>query len=243
MRSAQVNMNSEFTSIPRPALVKRDSRHKCGLQKELRRYEPRSIFPQNTAFSTPFRGVLPHPAAKSALRAEGATHSLAAKKPGWPQRSTGHCSPAPRLTLHAKPAGSGREQTLPHWLLPDTNRRFVKERTGPDRDERPLSIQYVTEPGDRFGQIELFLPARRRPTVDHSHVVGGDGRHCGRGHPLSGTKETRPLSPCSARVSRPRRSADRSSPGDALTVEDWETYGPRGRAGQETLPEPAAGAS
>jgi len=27
----------------------------------------------------------------------------------------------------------------------------------------------------------------------------------------------------SARISRPRRSADRGSPGDALTVEDWET--------------------
>jgi len=40
-------------------------------------------------------------------------------------------------------------------------------------------------------------------------------------------------------VSKPRLSADRS-PGDALTVEDWETYGRRGRAGQETLPEPEA---
>jgi len=52
----------------------------------------------------------------------------------------------PRSTLHAPrhprrhppgPAGSGRAQTLPRWLLPDTNRRFVKERTGPDRDEGP----------------------------------------------------------------------------------------------------------
>ena len=31
-----------------------------------------------------------------------------------------------------------------------------------------------------------FLPARRRPTVDHSQMVGGGGRHCGRDHPLSG---------------------------------------------------------
>ncbi len=36
------------------------------------------------------------------------------------------------------PAGSGRAQTLPHWLLPDTDRRFVKDRTGSNLDERPL---------------------------------------------------------------------------------------------------------
>src|SRR5208337_1460702 len=43
-----------------------------------------------------------------------------------------------------------------------------------------------------------------------------------------------------ARVSRPRRSTDRRSPGDAPTIGDWETRGRRGRAGQqETLPEPA----
>jgi hypothetical protein len=40
----------------------------------------------------------------------------------------------------------------------------------------------------------------------------------------------------SARVSRPRRLADRGSPGDAPTVGDG---GRRGRAGQETVPEPA----
>ena len=38
----------------------------------------------------------------------------------------------------------------------------------------------------------------------------------------------------SATVSRPRRSADRRSPGDAATVGDWESVGRRGRAGQET---------
>src|SRR5271157_214665 len=42
----------------------------------------------------------------------------------------------------------------------------------------------------------------------------------------------------SARVFRPRRSADRTSPGHAPTIGDWETRGRRGRAGQETLPEP-----
>ena len=42
----------------------------------------------------------------------------------------------------------------------------------------------------------------------------------------------------SARVSRPRRSADRGSPGNAPMVGDWETCGRGGRAGQEALPEP-----
>jgi hypothetical protein len=30
------------------------------------------------------------------------------------------------------------------------------------------TIQYVTESGDLFGQIKLFLPTRRRPAIDHS---------------------------------------------------------------------------
>ncbi len=41
-------------------------------------------------------------------------------------------TPAP-----APPADSGRAQTLPHWLLPDTDHRFVKDRTGSDLHERP----------------------------------------------------------------------------------------------------------
>jgi hypothetical protein len=35
---------------------------------------------------------------------------------------------------------------------------------GPDLDERVVYIQYVTEPGNFFSQINPFLPARRRPT-------------------------------------------------------------------------------
>src|SRR5208282_2532298 len=43
----------------------------------------------------------------------------------------------------------------------------------------------------------------------------------------------------SARVSRPRPSANRGSPGDAPTAGDWEAWGRRGRAGQEAPPEPS----
>jgi len=45
--------------------------------------------------------------------------------------------------LHADPlrtAGSGRAQTFPRWLLPSTDSRIAKERTGPDLDERPLFV-------------------------------------------------------------------------------------------------------
>ena len=41
----------------------------------------------------------------------------------------------------------------------------------------PSIIQYVTEPNDSFGQINPFLPARRRPTDDHSLMAGGAQRH------------------------------------------------------------------
>src|SRR5271165_3814101 len=46
---------------------------------------------------------------------------------------------APRHPSHLPPgpAGSGREQTLPRWRLPATDRRIAKDRTGPDLDERP----------------------------------------------------------------------------------------------------------
>jgi len=81
-------MNADLTSIPRLALVEHVYRHKCNLQKELRRFEPRSIFPNKPPFRPQFGPFYPHPANKSALGAEGATHSLAPKKPGWPPTST-----------------------------------------------------------------------------------------------------------------------------------------------------------
>ena len=63
------------------------------------------------------------------------------------------------------------------WLLHATDRRIGKDRTGPDLDERPHYIHYVTDAGNFFEQINPFLPARRRPTVDHSLVAGGAQRH------------------------------------------------------------------
>jgi hypothetical protein len=56
--------------------------------------------------------------------------------------------------------------------MPSTDGQIDKDRTAPDLDERPFSIQYVTEPGDRFGQIKLFLNTRCRPTVEHPLAAG-----------------------------------------------------------------------
>ncbi len=160
--------------------MERDSRHKYIPQKELRRYDPRSKFPQKSPFRPHFGAFYPHSAHKSALRAEGPpTHWNPGNLVG-PQRPPGHCSAAPRPTTPG-PAGSGRAQTFPRWLLPSTDRRIDNDRTGPDLDERSVHIQYVTEfqyvtkPGNFLGQINPFLPACRRPTLDHS-LVAGDGQ-------------------------------------------------------------------
>src|SRR5271157_3382926 len=112
MFSAQVIINSEFTSNPRLALVEHDSRHKCSTQKELRRHDPRSKFPQKSPFRPHFRAFYPHSAHKSALIAEEPPTLWHPGKVVGPQRPPGHRSPAPRPTT-AGPAGSGRAQTFP----------------------------------------------------------------------------------------------------------------------------------
>ena len=119
-------------------IVRRNSRLNCMLKQGLRRYEPRSRFPNKSPFRAYFRAFYAHPANKSALRAEGASHFWASGKRGWPATS-----PWPlfcRPTLHASPTPHQRDQVVrrpsPAGYLPDTDNRFVKDRTGPDRDER-----------------------------------------------------------------------------------------------------------
>src|SRR5271157_6623978 len=56
-------------------------------------------------------------------------------------------------------------------LLPDW------QRPNGARSRRAARIfQYVTEKAIRADKINGFLPARRRPFVDHSHVAGGAQR-------------------------------------------------------------------
>src|SRR5208337_300497 len=88
-----------------PTLVGRDSRPNCVLEKELRRYERRSRFPKKPPFRAHFRAFYPHPAHKSSLRAEWATHFLAPGKRGWSPPSP--WPPFSRLTPHAPRQTSG----------------------------------------------------------------------------------------------------------------------------------------
>jgi len=134
--------------------VERDSRHKYFPQKELRRYDPRSKFPQKPPFR-PFFGAFYPPFGQQISAESGrATQSLAPGKPGWPPTST--------WPLFSRPTPYQRGQVVrrpsPTGYLPDTANRIGKDRTGPDLDERSVHIQYVTEPGNLFGQINLFSP-------------------------------------------------------------------------------------
>jgi len=58
-----------------------------------------------------------------------------------------------------------------------SHQRPICQRADGARSRRTAPLfQYVTEPGNLFEQINLFLPARRRPNVDHSLVAGGARR-------------------------------------------------------------------
>ena len=82
----------------------------------------------------------------------------------YPQHSTLHAPRHPRRHPPG-PAGAGRAQTLPRWLLPGTNRRIAKKRPGPDLDERPLLFQYVTGRTNPSDKSVLFPrpPPNRLP--------------------------------------------------------------------------------
>ena len=103
--SAQLNIEMGLTSISLQTLVGRDTRPNCLPKKELRRYEPRSRFPQKPPFRAHFRAFYPHPAHKSALRAEVAAHFLAPGKRGWSPLATVLPSHAPRFPPHAVTSG------------------------------------------------------------------------------------------------------------------------------------------
>src|SRR5208337_4013933 len=124
-----------------------------------------------TSFSTPFRGVLAPSGPQISAESGRATQSLAPGKPGWPPTSTWPLFSRP-TPPPPRPPPPQRGQVLrrppPPWLLPATDNRIGKDRTGPDLDDRPLSIQYVTKSGDSRGKINPFLPTRYRPTVKHS---------------------------------------------------------------------------
>jgi len=79
------------------------------------------------------------------------------------------------LSIHPRTAvRRGRHAGL--LLTPNCQRWSARSRRTVRPYQYVTEIQYVTEPGNFFGQIHPFLPARRRPTVDHSLVAGGAQR-------------------------------------------------------------------
>src|SRR5208337_1070812 len=108
-----------------------------------------------------FGAFCPHPAHKSSLRAEWATHFLAPGKPGWPPTSTWPLFSRPT----PEPAGSGRAQTVPRWVLPDTDSRIGEDRTGPDLDERRPYFSMSQKQAIRSDK-SIRSPTRRRPMLN-----------------------------------------------------------------------------
>jgi len=93
------------------------------------------------------------------LRAGSSLFGASLTSSHWPQTTV--LSPLVSHHNSREPSsGPGRRvaRTLSRWILSDLHRQVFKKRTGPDLDDRPLPIQYVTGPGDRFGYIILFSP-------------------------------------------------------------------------------------
>jgi len=87
--SAQANTQYDLMTVSRWALMERNCRSNCMLIKKLRRYDPRGRLRENRLFDLFSGRFTPHPAHKSALRAEAATHFLAPVKRGWSPTSLG----------------------------------------------------------------------------------------------------------------------------------------------------------
>ncbi len=99
-------------------------------------------------------------------------------------------------------------------------------------ESHPAAPDHVSSQSGAGGVLPHAQVTRLRPGTGRPSVAE-DGRVR---RPCPNHRESAAKSLRSARVSRPRRSTDRRSPGDAPTAGDG---GRRGRAGQETLPEPA----
>jgi len=130
---------------------------------------------EKTALSTPFRGVLAPSGPQISAESGRATRSLAPGKPGWPPMTTWPLFSRPTPRAPHPTSGVRSCADPPRWLLPDTNRRFVKDRTGSNLDERPLYIQYVTEPGDSCGEIDPFFSP---PLGTDPHLLATDRLLC-----------------------------------------------------------------
>src|SRR5271157_5972360 len=115
---------------------------------------------EKTAFSTPFRGVLP-PSGPQISAESGRGDPLFGNQETWlvPNVHLDNVLPphAPRSTTPGA-AGSGREQTLPRRLLPFTDRRIGKDQTEPDLDDRPLYVSMSPNRATDSDKSNFFSP-------------------------------------------------------------------------------------
>ncbi len=86
------------------------------------------------------------------------------------------------LPPSASPARSGRAQALPRWLLPSTDRRIGNDRTGPDLDDRPLSIFSMSPnraiPSDKFNFCSPLAAAQPLTVLSWLGALNASGtRH------------------------------------------------------------------
>jgi len=173
--SAQLNIEIGLTSISLETLVGRDSRPNCVSRKELRRHEPRSRFPKKPPFQAHFRAFYPHPAHKSSLRAEWATHFLAPRKRRWSPPSPGYCSPVSRSTPDQRGEVVRRTSPAGYCLTPTAE--LPRILRGPIIRRLVLLFILCHRMDDSCGQINPSSPlAAARPTLDHSLVAGGAQR-------------------------------------------------------------------
>ena len=94
------------------------------------------------------------------------------------QRPPGHCSPAPRPTLHAPRQTSGvRSCADPPPPATACHRPPKSQRPNGARSRRAIRLYSVCHRIRRFVRTNQgILPTRRRSTVDHSLVAGGAQR-------------------------------------------------------------------
>ena len=154
----------------------RDFGYNCILIQELRRLDMRSMFPPKSPFRARFGAFYPHPAHKSALRAEGATHFFAPGQRGCftVPLATVLPPPAPRPT--PGPAGSGRAQTPPLAYCMQPTAELTKVEQGPISTSGASIFSMSPNQAIPTDKLIRFFPTRRRPTVDHSLVAGGTQR-------------------------------------------------------------------
>src|SRR5208337_2237439 len=93
---------------------------------------------EKTAFSTPFRGVLPPFGPQIGAESGRATHTLAPGKPGWPPTSPWPLFSRPTPPTPG-PAGAGWAQTFPRLLLPSTDRPGSREVLLPPRSGKEVT--------------------------------------------------------------------------------------------------------